>query len=95
MGAGRTRPVMMSPELRRRIIGLHSDWKPLKICDDPIRGIVNIEGIDYSYDLFRSLAGVGDCALMRGDVFTLVERENGMITVRRLDDTDPRRVWFA
>jgi len=46
--------------------------KPLAIRDDPLHGIVNIEGINYSYELLRGFAK--DIPIDK--LFKIVKRES-------------------
>lgn len=55
--------------------------KPLNIKDDPTRGIVEIEGLRYSYELLQGLADV----IPLNRTFKIIERKDGVITVQALE----------
>jgi len=57
--------------------------KRLKIRQDLERGIVKIEGINYSFDLFRGF-GTGKCSLALNEPFKVVKREGGVIVIERI-----------
>jgi len=46
--------------------------KPLAIRDDPLHGIVNIEGVNYTYELLRGFAK--DVPINK--LFKIIKREN-------------------
>lgn len=46
--------------------------KPLAIRDDPLHGIVNIEGVNYAYELLRGFAK----GIPINKLFRIVKREN-------------------
>jgi len=70
------------------------DRKPLRIKDDQFSGVIEIEGIKYSYEMFQQLGVGGALSMAVGDVFQIIERGDGVLVLRRLDDSDPMRTWF-
>lgn len=54
--------------------------KPLNIKDDPMAGIVDIEGIRYSHELLKSFAGQGSLKL--GQPFVITKRGDGIFTIQ-------------
>jgi len=58
--------------------------KELKIKQNPINGIIEIEGIRYSYEFFRNLAGTGESAFKLNEPFKIIERKDGVITGERI-----------
>jgi len=64
-----------------------SDGSGLDVVDHPERGVLEIQGVKYSYQLFAAL-GVG--GLNPGRLFTVLQREDGTVTLldfAQLDDT--------
>jgi hypothetical protein len=49
--------------------------KPISVSDDPLNGTLTIEGVKYTYELFRALGPLG---MRAGQTFRLTERfDNG------------------
>jgi len=55
--------------------------KPINIKDDPFNGIVEIEGIKYSYELLLDFARTMPLNIP----FKIVERSHGTLAMQRLD----------
>jgi len=55
--------------------------KQLEINDNPQNEFVEIEGIKYSYEVFKGLG----CMLELNQPFKLTERKDGAITVSRIN----------
>lgn len=60
--------------------------KELKVKQNPFAGIIEIEGIKYSYEFFRNVAGIGECAFNLNEPFKIIGRKDGTITVERIEE---------
>lgn len=66
--------------MKTKPIRLHVDY--LDIVDHgSLKGYVEIEGIKYSHGLFKRLGGL----FAVGNVFEVVDRENGVICLQQID----------
>ena len=54
----------------------------LKIKDDSERGVVEIEGIEFSYEFFRFFGKESN----KGKKFQITEHKDGVITITTLED---------
>jgi len=61
-----------------------TETRELKIKQNPINGIIEIEGIRYSYEFFRNLAGTGESAFKLNEPLKIIERKDGVITGERI-----------
>lgn len=57
--------------------------KRLRIRQDLKREVVKIEGINYSFDLFRGL-GTGRCSLGLNEPFRVIKRKDGVIAIEKI-----------
>jgi len=57
--------------------------KELRVKQNSISNIIEIEGIKYSYEFFRNLAGIGEHAFKLNEPFKIIERKDGVITVEK------------
>ena len=62
-------------------------WNPvpqrLRIRQYVSRQVVNIEGIKYSFHLFRGF-GTGKCSIALNQPFEVVKRKDGVITIKKI-----------
>lgn len=62
-------------------------WNPvpqrLKIRQYVNKQMVNIEGIKYSFHLFRGF-GTGRCSIALDQPFKVVKRKDGVITIKKI-----------
>jgi len=61
------------------------DSKPtrLKVRQNIEKEVVKIEGINYTFDLFRGL-GMGKCGLALNEPFQIIKREDGAIAIEKI-----------
>jgi len=63
-----------------------SDSERLKIRQNIKKQVVNIEGINYSFDLFRGF-GIGRSGLALNEPFQIIRREDGVIAIKKIKKT--------
>ena len=57
--------------------------------------VIEIEGINYTFDLFRGL-GLGKCGLVLNEPFKIIRRDNGVIAMERVGNEEiPFKVLCA
>jgi len=55
---------------------------PIKIKDDPLRQIIEIEGIKFSYGFFKFFGKESN----EGAIFQILKHKDGEIIINRLED---------
>jgi len=75
--------------------GWGSDLKRLRIKQNIKKQEVNIEGINYSFDIFRGF-GTGRSGLILNEPFKIIRRKNGAIAMERVGDKEiPFKVLYT
>ena len=65
-----------------RSVDASLSFRPLRIVDDPLHGILKINGVCYSYEFFEAF-GFGGAPV--GTRFRIVRRRDKAITVERIE----------
>jgi len=60
----------------------------LKFKDYPEKQVIEIEGINYSYELFKGFGG----ELKLYEPFVVIERKKGIISINRLGPIKPKKI---
>jgi hypothetical protein len=55
----------------------------LKVRQNIEKEVIKIEGINYSFDLFRGL-GIGKCSIALNQPFKILKRKDGVIVIERI-----------
>jgi len=65
--------------------GWGSDLKRLRIRQNIKEQVVKIEGINYSFDIFRGF-GTGRSGLALNEPFQIIKRQDGIIAIEKIKD---------
>ena len=82
------------PEINNVAVNWNPMSEELKIVQDVERETVEIEGLKYSFELFRGL-GFGRSSLSLNEPFAVVKREDGVITIQKIKDIEPWKMAMA
>jgi DNA (cytosine-5)-methyltransferase 1 len=92
--AGRRRPDDLRNLLFREIVRLASELHPRFVVVENVRGIVNVQGVDFLGPLVNSLQSLGyhvTWYVLRACDFGIPQRRERLFVVARLDGTPARR----